>query len=421
MADTLEKIYEGSLQESDFNSSGVATIITTNTSTRHVIKDVKVKQGDADINIGGTLSVNDFDIADLSGNSTGSQIIGTSSTVKVTTSEFPLTYEDVVLQYQPATTTIEKLALPFVNNVSGKASNETTNASYAGWSNISLDDARREYWTGIGASNYGLYFFTDYNATNTAGIVNSSGTLVTSLNATYQPIWFDGTQYAYRSANSYLYRADISAGQGFNTYIPATQNVGNTTYPKCFGYEDKYVIAWNAQATNGGVQIYDLQNQTSRYLLSSGYSASGAFGSSVYPFYLVRVADDDYKMVRVASTSGWNYWDFDPAIDTFTGNSIPSTSIDLGVGKYMNSYQAAAQAIGSRIYYLNTNLNISYYDFATKENGTITTSIAGTYGSMPYGADLWGTKITPTSSTVSGRTYNISPSLDIQITGVTST
>ena len=45
--------------------------------------------------INGTLRVNDFDVVALTGNSSGSEIIAPSSTVKVKTSTIPFTYEDV--------------------------------------------------------------------------------------------------------------------------------------------------------------------------------------------------------------------------------------------------------------------------------------------------------------------------------------
>ena len=46
MADTLAEIHNSTLQESDFNSSGEATLFTTDSSTKHVIKAVHVKEGD---------------------------------------------------------------------------------------------------------------------------------------------------------------------------------------------------------------------------------------------------------------------------------------------------------------------------------------------------------------------------------------
>ena len=42
MADTLTEIYRNTLTSSDFDSNGEATIVTTNSSTSHVIKNIQV-------------------------------------------------------------------------------------------------------------------------------------------------------------------------------------------------------------------------------------------------------------------------------------------------------------------------------------------------------------------------------------------
>ncbi len=83
MADTLAEIYRNTLTESSFDSNGEATIVTTNSSTSHVIKNIQVEDTDATIKVNGTLKVNDFDVVALTGSSSGSEIIAPSSTVKV--------------------------------------------------------------------------------------------------------------------------------------------------------------------------------------------------------------------------------------------------------------------------------------------------------------------------------------------------
>ena len=95
MADTLAEIYRNTLTSSSFDSNGEATIVTTNSSTSHVIKNVQAEDTDANIKINATLKINDFDIVALTGNSSGSEVIAPSSTVKVKTSAIPLNYEDV--------------------------------------------------------------------------------------------------------------------------------------------------------------------------------------------------------------------------------------------------------------------------------------------------------------------------------------
>ena len=89
MADTLAEIYRNTLTSSSFDSNGEATIVTTDSSTSHVIKNIQVSDTDTNVPINGTLKVNDFDIVGLTANSSGSEIIAPSSTVKVKTSATP--------------------------------------------------------------------------------------------------------------------------------------------------------------------------------------------------------------------------------------------------------------------------------------------------------------------------------------------
>ena len=95
MADTLAEIYRNTLTESDFDSNGEATIVTTDSSTSHVIKNIQAVDTDTNIPINGTLKINDFDIVELTANSSGSEVIAPSSTVKVKTSAIPFSYEDI--------------------------------------------------------------------------------------------------------------------------------------------------------------------------------------------------------------------------------------------------------------------------------------------------------------------------------------
>ena len=95
MADTLAEIYRNTLTDSSFDSNGEATIVTTNSSTSHVIKSIQAEDTDANIKLAATLIINDFDIIALTGNSTGTEIIAPSSTVKVKTSAVPFSYQDI--------------------------------------------------------------------------------------------------------------------------------------------------------------------------------------------------------------------------------------------------------------------------------------------------------------------------------------
>ena len=99
MADTLAEIYRNTLTSSSFDSNGEATIVTTNSSTSHVIKNIQAEDTDT-LKLNATLEINDFNIVALTGNSSGSEVIAPNSTVKVKTSALPLSFVDQEFQNQ---------------------------------------------------------------------------------------------------------------------------------------------------------------------------------------------------------------------------------------------------------------------------------------------------------------------------------
>ena len=100
MADTLAEIYRNTLTSSSFDSNGEATIVTTNSSTSHVIKNIQAEDTDTTFKLNATLEINDFNIVALTGNSSGSEVIAPNSTVKVKTSALPLSFVDQEFQNQ---------------------------------------------------------------------------------------------------------------------------------------------------------------------------------------------------------------------------------------------------------------------------------------------------------------------------------
>ena len=117
MADQLAEIYRNTLTSSDFDSNGEATIVTTNSSTSHVIKNIQVSDVETQIPVNGTLKINDFDIIGLTANSSGSEIIAPSSTVKVKSSAFPLQYEDLEFQSQANYSNYFTQTVPSINGI----------------------------------------------------------------------------------------------------------------------------------------------------------------------------------------------------------------------------------------------------------------------------------------------------------------
>ena len=410
MADTLEKIYDNTLTDTSFDANGEATIITTNSSTRHVIKDIKIIEGDADIPVSGTLQENGHDLVGLTANSSGSEIIGTSSTVKVKTSNLPFTYTDDVVRYQTTSSNIQLLKVPFINGISGKATNQTTDISH---SNYTSDSTWRQYWSNIGPNENDVYHHNDRNSTQLLQVRNSSGSSLFSYNNNYRRSYFDGSQYAYYLHSSYLYRVDThpTSGVSGSTYINESNLGSYSTYPELFGYRDEYAIGWTAQNTSAFV--FDLQNATSRRISTN---AATAFANSGAPFGLIKKSDGTYMIIAQVGAGTLKAYAFDPSTTDFGGSAAP-VAHTVTLNPVALSYQGSFAYIGSRVYYVASGGILKAVDF---DPATPTLTTIGNHAHNSGGYDVWGVSETPDASTISGRTYNVSPSLKLRITGVTS-
>lgn len=90
MADTLESIFQAtSLGGTELND-GEHTILTTNSTTSFVIKDMHVNGTSSLANT--HLELNGFNVSGITSNATGSLIIPPSSTLKIKTTDYPFSF-----------------------------------------------------------------------------------------------------------------------------------------------------------------------------------------------------------------------------------------------------------------------------------------------------------------------------------------
>jgi len=409
MADTLEKIYDNTLTDSSFDSNGEATIITTDSSTRHVIKDIKIIEGDADIPVSGKLQENGHDIVSLTANSSGSEIIGASSTVKVKTSNLPLTYVDHKISYSTSTTNVQTLTEPTVNGIGSKSSTSTTDISHSNWTQ---DSTWRQYWPNIGPNENDVYLHNNNNSTHRIYVINSSGSQIYSLSSSYRPHYFDGSRYIYYMSSSYLYRVDAHSSSPSNTALINMGGQTYSTYPKMFGYKDEWIIGWSTQAANA--YVFDLTNNSVRPI-TGNQSHVLDFGSSNAG--IVKKTDGTFYIIEQEANNSLAAYLFDP-VNTDYGSDPVSPSLTVPLATTASEYTGSYAYVGSRVYYVGGGrLNFVDFETDTPTQGFVSTS----HSYSQFGYDCWGTEATPDASTISGRTYNINPSLKLRITGVTST
>ena len=93
MADTLESIYLNTALGSTELDDGEHTILTTNSTTRYVIKDMYVN-GTSDL-ANTYLELNGFNVGGISSNATGSLIIPPNSTLKIKSTDYPINFQEV--------------------------------------------------------------------------------------------------------------------------------------------------------------------------------------------------------------------------------------------------------------------------------------------------------------------------------------
>lgn len=420
MADTLSEIYNNTLGESDFNSSGEATIITTNSSTAHVIKSIQAVEVNSDLPIAGSLEVNGFDVVGLTANSSGSEIIAPSSTVKVTTDAIPFIYSDDRFYVQSSGTNAVSVFNAKLNGTTVLTNQtDTTNTLPYGFAD---DDTQRVIAPYLGPNNNFYANVTNLNNQTNAYLYNSSGTQIWSETTGYVPKWFDGARYVYyiTPGNVGIQRLDTWSTSATDTQI-VNQSFDNSTstYGRMFGIRDKWLFFWPVANSSRGYAC-DLTTNTVQDLTTP--NADNAFGAMNVEYYAIETSSGGYKIFY---TDGNNIriWDWD-GNQVLSGSTQGSyTQIGLS-GNAQTFYQSSStkSVLGTRLYYANNNRNLAYFELdGSPQFGAELTSGSPTFNPVPYGADVTYVETTPTSTEISGRTYNASIGLKLRITGVTST
>ena len=433
MADTLAEIYRNTLTSSDFDSNGEATIVTTDSSTSHVIKGVQAVEGDADILAAAKLEVNAFPVVSLTGNSSGTEIVAPSSTVKVKATGFPLVYQDRDFALRTtAGTAYAALSEPFVNGISGKSDTVSSTGNAIGFSMTGSDDYT-EWQTNLGPDNNVVLIYTNWNNVTYLYLYNSSGTQLYTHNDSYTPKWFDGERYAYwyaQSPTAGVYRLDTWTNTVTNI-APGSQGSA-TTYARMMGVKDDVLIFWTEQT--GYIRRMDLKTNTVS-TVSGTNTAAQLFGGMDQPMFMLKKSDESLVIIQRPSNSNFRVYE---TMD-LRGSSVATSGGYVDVNRdsgadITRDYKNRTPVIGSKIYFLekaNPDDGNNYIGFLDLELTDRSGQTAFTFKAFdgatfptPYPSNNFSLQTfltTPSASTISGRTYNMNPSLGLRITGVTST
>tara|TARA_R100001460_G_scaffold29009_4_gene57785 strand:- start:842 stop:2131 length:1290 start_codon:yes stop_codon:yes gene_type:complete len=429
MADTLAEIHNSTLQESDFNSSGEATLLTTNGSTKHVIKNVQITEGDSNLPVNGTLNVSGMDVVALTGNSSGAEIVDVNTAIKVKTNTFPLRYQDDAFINRTNSSTFAAASFPKVNDVEGLASAAISTGNAIGHSIYSDNKIDGRLYMNLGSNNYNMFIQHNHSkSVSQLYLRQPDGTLVTSYTDSYMPWWFDDTQFAYRydKNNNRIDKLDCFTGTR-TTLKSFSANGSQSSYAHMSGVNDhngntKYLFFWTANARQ--FQYYDFSTDTARSFTGSSdgdnvfqYTPASGF------FTPLMKTDGSIILICVRQTSRITYYNWQPDTNyTTTYETSTDRSLSSGAQLFTSQYQHFP-VVKNRLYFIDySSGGLHYYDADIDATETAYKDTGLTFSSIgSYGASINLSKITPSSSTISGRTYNISPSLKLRMTGVTST
>ena len=430
MADTLAEIYRNTLTSSSFDSNGEATIVTTDSSTSHVIKNVQAVDTDANLQLAATLKINDFDIVALTGNSSGSEVIAPSSTVKVKTSTLPLSFVDAEFQTQNNGSNYRKQTVATVSTASATATRTFLSTDlYDGTNSIptamtNVDSTLRQIGYNLAGNNNHYVSSNNTNANTQAYIYDNSGTQLWSNGDSYMPKWFDGHRYAYwwrGNGNEGVYRVDTHSATPSDIYLNNTSGQGTqsqTTYPKLFGVKDEWLFWWPTYSNN---RIWAYNIATDQVIQVSDNDPNNVLSNTTDHWYAVKRGTDSYRWVVPRSASQVRMYDWTPTtVRSSTGYSDYTDLTLSGNSQQFNSHNHHHAVFGSRLYYLNSDSRkVAFIDFAPD---TPTLGVVGTNDmSDTYGSDLGIVERTPDSSTISSRSGYPNPSLKLRVTGITST
>ncbi len=429
MADTLAEIHNATLQSSDFNSSGEATLFTTNSSTKHVIKDIQIKEGDTGFVVTPKLNISGMDVATLTGNATGSEIVGPSTAVKLTTTTFPLVYEDQQFVHQQGSGVFNAITFPKVNGIEGKTTTLNTDDNAIGHTQFTTNYDQRAIYTELGSNNYTMFIVTNGNNQTVLQLRQSDGTLLRNLNEGYHPWWYDDTQYAYsyKGSTGYIQRLDTYTNTLDTSWKQHVTNLSNSSYARMLGVNDangntKYLVYW-PQYNSGYMYYYDFDNDIVGTWVAN--NVANVLGNSTRENNLLMKSDGSMIFLYPQGNDTLRQYPFDPTTSDTPSyvNVNRSNSAQL-----FPTQNQGKQVVGSRLYYFSDsgsgtpNGRLEYIDFDLSgdsrfvDTGQTFQTNLGNYG---YSVNL--NKTTPTSTEISNRTYSISPSFKIRMTGVTST
>lgn len=430
MADTLAEIVNTTVTAANL-STGEHTLLTTDSNTSHVIKDVYTSTPLTNLD----LDLNGFTVADFTKNASGSLIVPPSSTLKLKSSQFPLDYQDERYNYIISGQT--GLDSEVTANI-GTVANLSFADSFGQPATIGIDYA---YYV-VGDYLYGAY--SDWNSVQrlykiALSNITSTWSLVTGTNISYSGNWvYDGRYFiALVSGSPEKVRRIDTQNNDTVTDINLPVNFALSSYPRNFYVTGTNFIMFCSSSGGNPKLINYLTGGVIELAVNSNWSPS----KDQNYFKIFSSYDSENDTLYVGAFAGSANSMF---LDTFSGlsehlntsSAITLTSqSNLGASfntTYIDSNKAVQTTLATRGKYLYTYEKNSPYNKVIRFDLS-----AGSVDDIRNSYELYKTLATdaslssnivlgtiafvaPSTAEISARSYDLSSyQADCMVLGVT--
>lgn len=414
MTDIVKELYKGEVLAGNF-VNGTQTLYTTDSTKTAVIKDVHVA---SEYPTAPTLQAGDFDIVSLSSSASGSEIVGTNSTIKIKNNtdlssykmasvSYVKDYSVNPVEYYPSTTP-SSFFNPATSTVSLSQGTPTTIAAGA------LLNTTSNYWAYV-INNFVYYYQFDGNSTTRFYYRDiTTGTQTTVNTEAYAPVTFDGVDKFYFVNQSGQLRM-LDAQTNTVTTLHNGWPTG-TTFPAIFTANN--IIFW--RNTNNAATMY-FYNRTTGTPGSFSVSTSLSMIPATTMFY--DSSTNIYSLVWASnfnSSTNFNYIDLQSnATGTVFTAQVSPTSVTPklnGVNKQIKIAPVVPAgtlhyAVGSTSDSPNNNIYSMTKDGVLTQLATVANETFGLYTSGLFSF------VNASSSDLN----TFGPKINLRITGVETT
>lgn len=433
MADSLVEIFNGDVTNA--NLAAGYNLVVTDANTTYAIKDVQTSGGYYD-SIKAT--INNTEVADFSQNLSGSEILGVSSTLKLTADAYD--YNNFFFSHYNYFADIHtNNTAGFINEINGSYVAQTT-------SNVTLPSAVN--WTNstrydpvIKVNNSYYQFQHDGNSTTRVYYWSTGTAARTTLNDTAYRVFAYGKdrgEVYYSDSSNNLYKHTPSGGsvfiktlsESFSSYARGYYSKGWFFYIPSSTYTT-FVYAINV--TNGRKVIFD---NLPTVQFGSAFQLAVSYDEATDKFYLYRRSDSwdsvsfyIYQSIPNITKTQMDALASDQTYTSSTKQVNTQTAKGLLGTEYIFNLFGASRFIGSSkngsiLYHLTFSTNTAFikvkswdYDNSTVKEAYVTDiSYDKNYSVLTYFEDY-----IPDSTEISATTYNPSPNVRLRLTGVKTT